>query len=436
MIKTLSPYYLNIPYVSPLSGLTCTSFTLNLYVWNGNKLDIPTTETYSITKENATSDTGNAKINIARLISDFIDFTPNIGTVTEVVNGNNQQWVKWETFYATTNPSDATTPTNVNVKPFVKGFSYGLDGENASTPANKILIPIQEYKVNRGGKFILPIEVDEAESTIEAVNDNVNIFFQDTLIDVLVNDNLGFAPTTIISISSSMPTSVGTFSIESNKIKFNKGVGTIITPQTCSYTIQDITGVTSTATLTISISAVPTLPDAQDEMFAVNDTDAINLDVLNNDALGTPPTTIVSFDDSLLTCGAITNNGTDLTFTPNGVFDVSETFTYTIEDFLANQSTATVTLNVSHLIGETATAKRSLGFAENLGICAKSSSISFIVETQFAGEITDGDIAYNNDLTIFNGLGYYYRVFLDSDNSTIYNMNIGSDGLILIENLC
>lgn len=180
MIKTLSPYYITIPYVSPLTDLTCTSFTLNLYVWNGDKSDVPATATYSITKENATSDTGNVKINISRLISDFIDFTPTIGTTTEVLNGNNQQWLKWETFYTTTNPVDASTPTNQNTELFLKGFSYGLDGENASTPTNKILIPVQEYKVNPTSKFVVPVVIDETTVTLGTlVINHIDFLFSD-----------------------------------------------------------------------------------------------------------------------------------------------------------------------------------------------------------------------------------------------------------------
>lgn len=436
MIKSLSPYYITIPFVAPLSGLTCTSFTLKLYVWNGSKTTPPTEPTFVQTKENQTSSTSSVKINVARLISDFIDFTPNVSNVTEIVDGKNQYWLKWETTYITSDESDATTPTNQNTKIFLKGYSYGLDGENATIPTNKILVPIQDYKVSKDSTFILPIVIDEASSTIEAVDETIDIYFQDTLLNVLANDDLGFEPTNIISVTSSIPSSVGTFTIEDNKIKFTKGIGTIVTPQTFSYTIKDVTNSESTADVTVNISDVPVLPIAQDETFSVNDFDVINLDVLNNDALGTTPTTIVSFDDSGLTCGAITNNGTDVTFTPNGIYGVSETFDYTIEDSLANQSTATVTLNVSHYIGSTETAKRSLGTVSNSGVCSRVMGISFIIETQVAGEITDGDIAYNNDLTPFDGLDYYYRVKLDSAPLVTYNLTIASDGTILIENLC
>ena len=297
-------------------------------------------------------------------------------------------------------------------------------------------MPIQDYKVSKDSTFIVPIVIDEASSTIEAVDETIDIYFQDTLLNVLANDDLGFEPTNIISVTSSIPSSVGTFTIEDNKIKFTKGIGTIVTPQTFSYTIKDVTNAESTADVTVNISDVPVLPIAQDETFSVNDFDVINLDVLNNDALGTTPTTIVSFDDRGLTCGAITNNGTDVTFTPNGIYGVSETFDYTIEDSLAKQSTATVTLNVSHYIGSTETAKISLGTISTSGVCSRGMARSFIIETQVAGEITDGDIAYNNDLTPFDGLDYYYRAKLDSAPLVTYVLTITSDGTILIQGLC
>lgn len=436
MIKSLSPYYVSIPFVSPLTGLTCTSFTLRLYIWNGLKFNPPANPSYEVTKSNPTASTGNDKINIARLINDFIDFNASNGTTTEVLEGNNQQWVKWETFYETSNPADATTPSNVNTQLMLQGYSYGLDGANAQPPTNKILIPIQDYKVNRSGVFNIPVLVEETESTIEAVDETYNIFFQDTLIDVLETDNLGFEPTNIISVSSSIPSSVGTFTIEANKIKFTKGAGSLATPQTFNYTIQDSSGATSSAIGTVIITAVPATPVAQDETFSVNDTDVVLLDVLNNDALGTTPTTIVSFDDSLLTCGTLAIVSGEIEFTPNGTYGVTETFTYTIEDSTTAQDTATVTLNVTHLIGETEVGFRTLGISVNSGVCDQFGFISMLVETQTAGTLTDGDIVYTNSLVPFDGSNNYHKFYLDADSGTFYNVRINSIGVIEIQNVC
>ena len=176
MIKALSPYYITIPWVAPLSGDTATQFTLNIYVWNGLKSAVPTTVTYQVIKDNSESSTGNIKINIANWIADFIDFTAQEGTTTELIDGNNQYWIKWETFYITDTPTDATTPSNVNTKLFLRGYSYGMEGENATTPANKILIPIQDYKVSVNSKFVVPIVIDETTVTLATLTiDNITL---------------------------------------------------------------------------------------------------------------------------------------------------------------------------------------------------------------------------------------------------------------------
>lgn len=165
MIKSLSPYYVTIPFVSPLSGLTCTSYTLQVFVWNGAKNAPPTLPVYEFTKSNPTLSTENDEINIANLISDFINFSPKEGIGTELIDGENQSWIKWQTFYTTSNPLDATTPSNINTQLMVKGYSYGLDGKNASTPTNKILLSGTEFKVSRTGFFVLPIKIEETEVT-------------------------------------------------------------------------------------------------------------------------------------------------------------------------------------------------------------------------------------------------------------------------------
>lgn len=162
MIKSLSPYYVYIPFVSPLTGLTCTNYTLKLFVWDGMKDEPPATPSYEFTKSNPTNSIGNDEIDISNLINDFIDFTPKKSTITELLTGDNQLWVKWVTFYITTDVDDLTTPTNVNTVLMLKGYSYGMDGANQSIPTNKILLSGNEFKVSRFGSFVLPISIDES----------------------------------------------------------------------------------------------------------------------------------------------------------------------------------------------------------------------------------------------------------------------------------
>jgi len=160
MIKTLSSYYLDIPLVSPLTSLTCTSFVLKLYVWNGLKTDAPADATYTLTENNPEALTNNLSVNIAKLINDFIEFEPQV-LVPNIQDGNNQIWVKQEVYYTTENVSEANTPQLVETNLGLKGYGYAMEGTNPQTPADKILLTNREFKVSRNSKFIVPIVIEE-----------------------------------------------------------------------------------------------------------------------------------------------------------------------------------------------------------------------------------------------------------------------------------
>lgn len=176
-MKILSPYYITVPYIAPLSGLVCTKFTLRVYIWGGLKSSVPISSTYEITKDNISGSTSSTKIDISKLVADFIDFQPSISNTTEVVNASNQVWVKVATVYYTTDANDLTTETNQIIELATKGYSYGSEGENASFPSNKILIPKIDYKVHK--KFVVPVLIDEVNvspySVISYPNNSINL---------------------------------------------------------------------------------------------------------------------------------------------------------------------------------------------------------------------------------------------------------------------
>jgi hypothetical protein len=101
MIKSNSPYYITIPFVSTSSGLTSQNYELSVWVWNGLKSTPPTTASYTTTKGNPTASTGYDTINIARIVNDYIEFEPQQANGTSVINGKNQQWVKTSVIYNT-----------------------------------------------------------------------------------------------------------------------------------------------------------------------------------------------------------------------------------------------------------------------------------------------------------------------------------------------
>ncbi|NQW36882.1 MAG: hypothetical protein HQ471_07755 [Flavobacteriales bacterium] len=161
MIKTLSSYYLSIPFNSPLTGVICTEYTINLYIWSGLKASVPVTPDYTITKKNLATSTGTDKVNIARLLNDYIDFTPNTSLTTSLISHNNQKWVHSEVVYTTTNVLDLNVKQIPLTDLVVRGYGYGIEGENPTTPTNQIHISGLVYKVNLDTIFTIPIKLNE-----------------------------------------------------------------------------------------------------------------------------------------------------------------------------------------------------------------------------------------------------------------------------------
>jgi len=157
MIKTLSPYYITIPLVSPSNSLVCNSYILSLYIWGGSKAAVPATATYTISRINQEAAAGNDRVNIARIVNDFIEIELAPSVVTSIENGDNQRWVKWFIVYDVAAGVEQLGVTTLATK----GYGYFLEGENPQIPANKILIQGDEFKVNRNGLFCYPFKIDE-----------------------------------------------------------------------------------------------------------------------------------------------------------------------------------------------------------------------------------------------------------------------------------
>jgi len=197
MIKSLSPYYLTIPFVSPLTSVVCTEYTLQIFVWDGVKSTPPATPSYEITKQNIATSSGNDKVNIAMLVNDYIDFTPQTMTTLNLYNANNQVWIKTQVIYTTTDEDDLNLAQLESTNLMLQGYGYGLDGQNAQPPTNKILLSGTEFKVNRSGYFSLPIMLPEATISDVTVKSYPNNQINETLatpsttvLTVLTNHNL------------------------------------------------------------------------------------------------------------------------------------------------------------------------------------------------------------------------------------------------------
>ena len=165
MIRALSPFYIDTPLV--YGGVTCAKYTLNVWVWNGDKSTPDSTNSYQITYENTTASTGTHSININAIIQDYIEFKePSLllSTGIQLIDGNNQEWV-----YTYVTYDDLTALEHEETDIMTLGYAYGNEGRNVTAVSNQTLLKPQEYKVNREGNFVFPIYVPVALGTSDLI---------------------------------------------------------------------------------------------------------------------------------------------------------------------------------------------------------------------------------------------------------------------------
>lgn len=236
MIRTLSPYYVTTSFVSPASGETTPSYTLQLFVWSGQKASPPSTPQYEKTKINYESSTGNGKLDISKEIRDYIDFQiPSTFTPVEEVNffaGTNQVWAKWQILYNTGDPLDASAQL-ATTKLASRGFSYGNEGENVD---DVITISTTVSKMNSNGLVCIPIYLSDVGTTAvdvisypsNEIND-LNVFSLSTSSDFILRYCL-------ISPSYTAP-------LQDKEIRITRAgvlIHTIYLEDECNYTPVDI----------------------------------------------------------------------------------------------------------------------------------------------------------------------------------------------------
>lgn len=209
-----------------------------------------------------------------------------------------------------------------------------------------------------GGLATATVTINVEGSTNQipgAVNDSVTVQ-QDssgTVIDVMSNDTDLDSDT--LTITSVTQPSNGTVVNNNGNVTYTPAPG-FSGMDSFTYTVSDGNGGTSTAVVTVNVTAIegPTEPEppvnqvpvAGDDSATVNQDSASNvIDVLGNDSDPDGDNlTIVNISTPLH--GSVVNNGGQLSYTPEPGYVGTDSFTYTIDDGNGNTVTATVTVNV------------------------------------------------------------------------------------------
>jgi len=134
-----------------------------------------------------------------------------------------------------------------------------------------------------------------------------------------------------------------------------------------TYTISDGHGGTATATVTVSITPQNDPPVATPDAAATNEDTAVVINVLNNysDVDGNPLSVSAVTQGAH---GAVTSNGTGVTYTPAANWNGADAFTYTVSDGQGGTATAAVSVAVAAVNDPPVAAPDSGSTRENVSI--------------------------------------------------------------------
>jgi len=242
MIKSLSNYYLTIPFVDPslsvlLGSLACSKYTLKIYVWDGLKASIPATASYEMTKQNIATSNGSDKVSISNLINDYIDFMPTLMTGTGIYDGNNQNWVSCKLIYTTVDPltGDDMVSDELDFLTdlMVQGYAGGLDGENGQTPTSKVFISGDDLKAYRSGNFIVPVLLSESTVSEVTIKSYPDLEIDETINTPSTTNSAELVQNIWINLSE-------TFTDKYVEVVYNGVTKTILITEEYKYTPMDI----------------------------------------------------------------------------------------------------------------------------------------------------------------------------------------------------
>ena len=227
-------------------------------------------------------------------------------------------------------------------------FTYtiaDLDGDTSTATVNVTINPVNDT----------PNAVDDTATTSEDTPVNIDVLNNDSF----GGDGAGTGPIVVASNPSH-----GTATVNDGGTATDPTDDTIdYAPDanyngtdSFTYTIADLDGDTSTATVNVTINPVNDTPNAVDDTATTSEDTPVNIDVLNNDSFGgdgagTGPIVVASnpsHGTATVNDGGTATDPTDDTidYAPDANYNGTDSFTYTIEDSNGDTATATVTVTI------------------------------------------------------------------------------------------
>ncbi len=225
--------------------------------------------------------------------------------------------------------------------------------EQNGAPYDTFQFTVNDGTTDSATPNTMTIDVTAVNDAPTATDDSYNVDEDNTLTEnaatgVLANDN---------DVEGDPLTAVLVTDVSSGNLTLNTDGSFTYTPNanffgtdSFTYTANDGTDDSNTATVTITVTAVNDAPVATDDSYNTNEDTVLTLDAAtgvlanDNDVEGDPLTAVLVSDVS---SGTLTlNTDGSFTYTPNADFNGQDTFTYTANDGTDNSNTATVTITV------------------------------------------------------------------------------------------
>ena len=208
-------------------------------------------------------------------------------------------------------------------------FSYTVIDGNGGSGTGSVSVTVNNINDE-------PIANDDTASTTEETAATIDVLTNDTDVD---GDTL-----TVTSVTQ-----------PDDGVVVNNGSNVTYTPDenfsgtdSFTYVMSDGNGETDFATVTVSVSNINDEPIANDYSGVTDEEVAITMPVTSNDFDGDGDLlTITSVTQP--TNGVVTDDGEEITYTPNDDFFGSDSFDYTISDGNGGSDTATVFMTVNNI---------------------------------------------------------------------------------------
>lgn len=193
-------------------------------------------------------------------------------------------------------------------------------------------------------RVVGPFAITVVSNSAPMAVDDDGVTDEDTAVtlDILAND----------SDPNGDPLTIDSVTQPANGVVSNNGNNVTYTPtlnfngtDVFTYTINDGTGGQDTALVTLTVNPVNDAPVANDDSGVTDEDTAVLINVLSNDSDVDGDSLIV---DSVTqgSNGTVTNNGSDVTYTPDANFNGSDVFTYNVSDGNDGLDTAVVSVTI------------------------------------------------------------------------------------------